>query len=296
MSDLVHSPTVMQWLLRGIARMPLPKLQGFYANLAPVLDDSAREFTVQFEGLNYNGTLSQYVDRHIFYFGAYSPVELSFLKQAAKLLRANREMLTFVDVGANVGQHSLFMSRYADKVVAFEPNSEVADRLARNVALNDIRNINLIRCALGSEERVGRLGSGLNKNSGSRSLVWSLDVDRDIVVPVVCGDIALTELEIERVDILKVDVEGYEKNVFWGMHKTLARDRPIILFELVGDDVKGGFGTEAELRESLYCDAELFTLRGKFSPQLVPFDWSGEEAVCLPRELLEGFVRLQRKT
>jgi FkbM family methyltransferase len=240
----------------------------------------------------YNGTLSQYVDRQIFYFGSYSPLELSFLRQAGKILRQTRNHLTFVDVGANVGQHSLFMSPLSDIVVAFEPNDEVADRLARNIDLNRIKNINLVRTALGSQVGQGRLGSGLEKNSGSRSLVWSNDAGRDILVPVICGDEALRELGIARVDMLKIDVEGYEKNTLAGLRETLTKDRPVILFELVGSDLKGGFRSEHELRSSLYSEAELFTLGQSPSQLLLPFDWHAEEAVCLPKELLESFASM----
>jgi FkbM family methyltransferase len=286
------SPTFVQRLLRAAACLPIPKLRGVYSRLPAVRDDRAREFTVDFFGLQYKGTLSQYVDRQIFYFGAYSPLELSFLRQAAEILRLSRSHITLVDVGANVGQHSLFMSRHADRVLAFEPNDEVADRLAANIAVNRIENIDLVRCALGSEVTEARLGSGLDNNSGSRSLVWSLDAEKDLIVPVACGDVVLAEHGIDRVDLLKIDVEGYEKNVFAGMRKTLERDRPVILFELVGAELKAGFRSEDELREALYCGAELFSLGGGSSPRLLPFDWFAEESVCLPEELLGSFSAL----
>ena len=289
MALLAPSPTIAQWLLRQVARLPIPKVQGLYARLPPFLDDSAREFSVKFYGMQYRGTLCQYVDRQIFYFGAYSPMELSFLRRAAAILRTTRKHITFMDVGANVGQHSLFMSRHADNVVAFEPNDEVASRFQANVILNGLGNIDLVRCALGSEPGEGQLGSGLEKNSGSRSLVWSLDPSKNITVPVARGDSVMEERGIERVDILKIDVEGYEKNVFEGMRNTLARDRPIILFELVGNNVKGGFESERELRDTLYSGAEIFSLGGNSSPRLLPFDWRTEEAVCLPEELSEEF-------
>ena len=49
----------------------------------------------------------------------------------------------------------------------------------------------------------GKLGSGLEKNSGSRSLVWSLDLSKDVVVPVVSGDDVIEKRGIERVRFVK---------------------------------------------------------------------------------------------
>lgn len=287
MSSTASSPSITQWLLRYGGRLPIPKLQGIYARIPAFRDDQHREFVVDFEGLRYKGTLAQYVDRKIFYFGSYSPDELAFLAKAGRAVRGRHQTSTFVDVGANVGQHSLFMSRHVDRVLAFEPNAEVADRLQANIDFNGITNINLVRAALGSEQTEGRLGSGLENNSGSRSLTWSLDPSRDIVVPIVRADDVLEAYGVQRIDILKLDVEGYEKHVLMGMRACLRRDKPIMLFELVGREVKGGFTSEAELRDALYEGATLFSLGSR--GELLSFNWQHEEAVCLPQDLVHVF-------
>jgi FkbM family methyltransferase len=287
------SPSVAQWLLRGAMKMPIPKRHALYALLAPHLGACEGEFTVDFFGLKYKGELSEYVDRHIFFFGSYSPAELRFLRRATEMLRANRSNITFADVGANVGQHSLYMSRFADRIIAFEPNEAVAYRLSQNIDLNNLRNIEIVRCALGDEAGSGSLGSGLARNSGSRSLVWSLDAERDNIVAVARGDDVMRELDVKRVDLLKVDVEGYEKKMFAGMQETLLRDRPVILFELVGREIKGGFSSEKELRDALYPDAVLYTLSGNGGLTLLPFDWRKEEAVCVPMELAKDLAAMQ---
>ena len=75
-----------------------------------------------------------------------------------------------------------------------------------------------------------------------------------------------------------------------GLGDALQRVWPIILFELIGSDTKGGFTSEDDLRSVLYPDHCLFTLRGRKKARLATFDWSGEEAVCIPRELRDQFV------
>lgn len=98
-----------------------------------------RHFRVGFTGLKYQGRLDQHIDRHIYYLGAYSPAELDLLGRAPGILRKGGRTLTFVDMGANVGQHSLFMATRVDRVVAFEPNEEAADQLDANVRLNRLK-------------------------------------------------------------------------------------------------------------------------------------------------------------
>ncbi len=289
-SSPIHmKPHPLQAILRFFGRLPLPKIKGLYSRLGIYSDVSPREFVVKFAGLNYYGRLDGFVDREIYYFGAYAPSELNFLAFACSILRSHRRPITFVDVGANVGQHSLFMSQHADRVIAYEPNPEVAQRLLANIELNNVANLDVVQCALGDENGFATLGSGLDKNDGSRSLLWTLDKQANIRVSVLNADQALRDANIARVDLLKLDVEGYEKHVLSGLCGTLQRDRPIILFELIGEG-KGGFSSEAELRNTLYPDAVLFTLSGTSTARLAEFDWSCDEAVCIPIELVHCFA------
>lgn len=286
------APTITQRILRAVGRLPIPRVEGLLSRLGVLRSSVPHQFVVRFSGLRYQGSLGQHVDRHIYYLGAYARAELDFLGHAASILRGPRGRLTFVDVGANVGQHSLFMAGRADRIVAFDPNPEVADRLDANVRLNGLHNVEVLRYALGRKDEVGELGSGLDGNSGSRSLTWSLDASKNTTVEIRDADQAMAELDIQRVDLLKIDVEGYEKNVLMGLSGTLRRDRPIILFELVGSDMKGGFQSEGELRETLYGNHCLFTLAGTRKARLVGFDWRCEEAVCIPSELAPQFAAL----
>jgi len=290
------SPTPVQRLFRLLGHAPLPKMQGLLWKLGILASPSPQHFEVQFAGLKYRGRLDQLIDRHIYYLGAYSPVELDFLRRIGEILRKHRGTLTFVDIGANVGLHSLFMARRADWIAAFEPNEQAADQFEANLRRNGLSTVTVHRHALGAEEGFGELGSGFDGNSGSRSLTWSLDASKNERVRVRHADRALAELAMARVDLIKIDVEGYEKNVLEGLAATLRRDRPAIMFELVGTDTKGGFRSAAELQGALYPDHCLFTLEGARKARLAAFDWAGEEAVCLPRELVESSEDLKRMT
>src|SRR5207302_7920407 len=85
----------------------------------------------------------------IFYHGAYEKHILYFLRYVMRMAYANQG--TFLDVGANTGLYSLFVSRYVSAVHAFEPWQPVLARFRRMVDLNYIKNIVIHPVGLGDE-------------------------------------------------------------------------------------------------------------------------------------------------
>ena len=288
-------PSFRDYIFRIIGHSRLPWARGLVYRLGGMESCRGKEFLVKFDALNYHGSFEEYIDRHIWCFGSYSPSELDFLNHASTVLRGYRNTLTYLDIGANVGQHALFMSRRSDRVLAFEPSSAVADRLQLNRDVNQLKNIEIHRVALGLEDCEAILGSGLPFNSGSRSLTWSLDIDKNSSVQVRHAGryLAQEARALGRVDIIKLDVEGFEKNVLIALQEILQRDRPVLLFELVGKDLQGGFKSESELRQLLYESHEMLSLGGINRAKLKPFRWDlSEEAVCVPLELKHHFQKM----
>ena len=148
----------------------------------------------------------------------------------------------------------------------------------------------LFEVALADVDAQTSLGSGFDGNSGSRSLTWTLPGKPTEIVDVRRADRFFTDQSLPPIDILKLDVEGYERKVLTCLGERLRRDRPMILMELIGTLDKSGFSCEAELRSVLYPDHALFSLehlgRGF---RLVPFDWSKESAVVIPAEHKRSF-------
>ncbi len=283
-------PTVMDHLLRTVGHLPIPGVRGVVWRFGSVLKRrQSVDFETDFEGMRYRGRLDDLIDWNLFFFGKYSPQELDFLAVAARVMGGTAGGSSYFDVGANVGQHALFMSKHAARVVAFEPSSAARERFLANVALNGLANVRLFPVALGDSDMEAKLGSGFEGNTGSRSLTWTLDEHRIETVAVRRGDDLIRSERLPRMDILKLDVEGYEKRVLLGLREHLLTDRPVILMELIGESEKGGFRDEAELRKSLYPSHRLFTLVSGRRARLAPFDWNGEAAVCLPEERVSAF-------
>ena len=121
-------PTLICYLLRALGRLPVPRVQGIVWRLVEMLGETqSAEYEVGFYGLRYRGRLDDFIDRNIFFFGGYARNELDFLATAAKVLGKFQSGVTYFDVGANVGQHALFMSQHVESVFAFEPSPSGAE-------------------------------------------------------------------------------------------------------------------------------------------------------------------------
>jgi FkbM family methyltransferase len=144
---------------------------------------------------------------------------------------------TFVDVGAHVGEFLLKLRRIRPEVpyVGFEPNPEAYRVLARRAAR--LSGTRVRQVALGEREGVARLRFRRRGADPEASLVEGF---RDasfyrssIEVPVSTGDACLAAAGVDRVAMVKIDVEGAELEVLRGLRGTLARERPAILCELL---------------------------------------------------------------
>jgi len=127
-----------------------------------------------------------------------------------------------VDGGANVGAYSRRIAENFSTVYAFEPAPDTYAALARNIedwGLSD--RIIPRQCALSNT----RSGISLGMKRGHRS------VSRRIVGEGSIPAIPLDELELPRLDFLKLDVEGFEYQALEGARETLLRCKPVILFE-----------------------------------------------------------------
>jgi FkbM family methyltransferase len=283
---------VLETFWRSIGHVPNRWAQSALFRSGVLQKPKNVDYSVDWRGLRYNGNLRFLIDRHIYFAGGYSLNEIAFLSRASQIIRALKGSVVMLDIGANVGQHSLALYSEVDRIFAFEPNPETAARFRLNIAGNGIQNIELHEVALGDSDEIAVLGSGLEGNYGSRSLNWSLNSSSDIRVEVKAAGRYLSEIISAgmSVGLLKIDVEGHEAKVLSSLSDLLARDRPAILFELVGKEIKGGFASEASLRLTLYSDHRLYGLERGRSVSLAAFDWQRhEEAVCIPAELTTQF-------
>ncbi len=143
-----------------------------------------------------------------------------------------------VDVGAAMGSYSWILNRVSKQVFAFEPG------LIHNKYLNNVSfgtGINVIRAAVGSDcSSVNMYTPGLDTDarhsatlSRENPVVNSSGTNVDLVDQITLDSFFSNKLAPGRsIDILKVDVEGYELEVFRGAIGVLSKSHPIIICEI----------------------------------------------------------------
>lgn len=216
-------------------------------------------FAIDFFGLRYQGNLNNNVDFDIYFYGAFEKPLLFFLRDTFTTIPAARGV--FVDIGANVGQHSLFMSTLGARVHAFEPYQQVREQFLRQIQENGLDNIRVHPVGLSNENNRLPFFAPTGTNAG----IGSFDAGS-----VGKGNVSIGELQLVRgddyfpshgidgIDLLKIDVEGYEKLVLDGLRETLQRKRPIVVCEITfGNPLS--FAAIEELKEHLPADYMLFT-------------------------------------
>jgi FkbM family methyltransferase len=203
-------------------------------------------FRTEVFGMIYEGRtgIGDVVDEMVLTQGSYETHVLFFLRDT--MAKLNPSGGVFVDVGANTGQHSMFMSRYAKALHSFEPFPPVLVRFRRMLEINKITNVIVHPVGLGSE--AARLPFD------DRELSFSLGAGNKarptLELEIVPGDVALRRAGVDHVDLIKMDIEGYENQALRGLGNTLRRDRPVVVFELsINPKRPGLFASMAELRE-----------------------------------------------
>jgi FkbM family methyltransferase len=135
-----------------------------------------------------------------------------------------------IDVGANLGEWSVPLAKAVGpdgRVLCCEPNPAVAEALRTTLRINNLTQAAVLSVALSAHDGEGHLvvdprDTGLSRVSSSRA---------GIPVSLRRLDSIVVEHAIERLDFLKIDVEGCERQVFAGAIETLRRFRPAIVFE-----------------------------------------------------------------
>jgi len=152
-----------------------------------------------------------------------------------------------LDVGANIGFYSIFMADKVGptgKVFSFEPVEYNRKKLQLNKSLNGLRNITLIEKALGDKSEALKLKVYPEESNliGHHSFVENETIQSDTsyteeLVEVMSVDEWLIENEINKVDLVKVDIEGFEYSFFRGARELLKMS-PIIIFEHSSERIK----------------------------------------------------------
>jgi FkbM family methyltransferase len=155
-----------------------------------------------------------------------------------------------LDIGANSGLFSLLAAKANQnaRIYAFEPYSANAERLALNLSINQVHNVEILKEAIG--DKVGEIEISVPKNNSisdvsSANIEFSKTVYPD--VEWLMKNVAMNTVDNFRttlsqaIDLIKCDVETFEMSVFNGALEVLKHDKPTILFECFLDEARVSF-------------------------------------------------------
>lgn len=253
------------------------------------------EFVVPFFGYTYRGDFATYLDWSVYYFGAYASEELRLIRE---LLEPIHDPIVF-DVGANVGHHTLYASRYSKTVFAFEPFVDVADKINVKIQDNLVSNVNLFDFGLGDRNIVQNYFPPISTNTGTGSFLAEEEGNASsspLRLTLQKGDDFVDEVKITKLDLIKMDIQGFEPLALRGLEATLERLRPAVFFEWTQnakqtDSFKNG--------SALFPHSYLFYQfiphtpvlhlfrRPTYSLRSVHKQWQDGNVLAIPREYLE---------
>jgi FkbM family methyltransferase len=133
---------------------------------------------------------------------------------------------TFVDVGANVGIWSLPMTQHFKKIISYEPSKQNIECIKTNIPTGIELRTKAV-ADFNGEAKFHQAG----KNCGDGKLCRE-GVKSDYIVPVV----KLDDENLQNVDMIKIDTQGWELDVLKGMYNIITTQRPWIMIE-VNEDI-----------------------------------------------------------
>jgi FkbM family methyltransferase len=171
---------------------------------------------------------------------------------------------SFIDVGANIGDYSRVACLHYEHVISFEPIPELCEKLRRelgprahieNTALSDTSDgaaiLRIPIAALGETTGLASLESAAISGQDCR----------EIRVPLT----RLDNYRLDRVDLIKIDVEGHEEAVLAGAMETIARCRPALIIEIEDRHHPGRTGVVFHRLEALGLSAHTYA-DGRLTP------------------------------
>jgi FkbM family methyltransferase len=176
---------------------------------------------------------SDLISQDIFTRGRYEKEECENLKKFIFPKLAKKRVC--LDIGANIGNHSLFFSEFFENVISFEPNPRSFRLLKLNIEeLNNVEAINLgasnIKGQLSALENLTNIGE---TEIGRDRTGFKDEIFREIELNVNRLDDVLPKNILSKVDFIKIDTEGHEFQALSGLKDTLMSAEAIIAFEFL---------------------------------------------------------------
>jgi FkbM family methyltransferase len=198
----------------------------------------------------------------------YGEYEGELIREFLSLVPPERRSVV-LDIGANVGTHSLAFASHFASVHAFEPNPALWESFERNMRINGRANVEIHKVALADCDKEMPFYSIPKKNFGLGTLSpaqqYDLPPQEVAKVKVVHAGRYLETLGLRPVDAVKIDVQGFEREVIRGLTPVLERDEPIVWVEVAATTLADA-GSEGAMRALFPFDSALFWFEVRRGP------------------------------
>lgn len=213
-----------------IARLSQNKL-GFWKRLIPPVyfyNTNSLRYAER-DGIRFNLNVSKLIDHSIYFFRIH---EIGW----ENLFNVLQPHFNVIDAGANMGYLSLNFARrcHEGTVYSFEPDSTNFSDLQKNVALNDLENIQLFKKALGQNPGSAELYKMFVNNPGANRILSTAPAHTvpHETVEIITLDQLYASGVFKKIDVIKLDVEGFELFVLKGATQLIKQWKPILFVEL----------------------------------------------------------------
>jgi FkbM family methyltransferase len=159
---------------------------------------------------------------------------------------------TVIDVGTNIGYVLLKFAQIVGpqgKVYGFEPDPFNYFKCLHNLSLNKFTNIHVENCGLGHLRGSFNLSVDTNSNRGGNRITLGDNSKEMVKVKVIKLDNFIAMHHIPKIDLVKIDVEGFELNVLKGAENIIKQHQPTLFIELDDNNLKQQGQSARELVE-----------------------------------------------
>lgn len=249
------------------------------------------------------GVCEEGISRDLIRYGEREAEATKKFKELLIDLRHEKDCVTVLEIGGNIGYYALLEARVLEdkaNIICFEPSPPNIERLEENVELNGFGGrVDVVPLAAGAEERVVEFEVSTHSNLSRVKGVLdnTNDVDKVVSADVVRVDdyLDVKNVSPESVDVVRMDVEGFEYQVLKGLTNVIEASNPSVFFiefhsivlspvernQIVGWFRGNGFELVHSSRNYLDLGLSFQDLRvmGKGSPELIFVKKSAEELV-----------------
>lgn len=171
-----------------------------------------------------------------------------------------------IDIGANIGMHTVSLSKKALHVYAFEPQLQNFTLLYKNVTNNNCKNVQLFPAACGSDFSFTLLPViDLDKPLNTGDISLNIPIENNSISSHATMVVKLDNVVNKPINLIKIDVQGFELEVLKGMDRILTHDKPFLIIELEDHTLKRYNLTSINVVEFMH--------KYDYIPILIKSDW-----------------------